>query len=313
MGYPDGYYYGQGRIICDTSTFSVGDTIRVRSVYNALQTEDKQVVTVGTPLIFTVPPYDYYKICKVVDIGGVDTEIGGVFTSIDYGQTYHTKVIDDTTLQGMQQLLNAHQENNIEIGHEITITVDNAPYPVILLDKNRYNNHEMIFGSKYIWKSYQWDSSTDGKGTYANSPLRTQCNDFYTRIDIADRTLIKDKQVVASAYQSHSSTNDKIWLPTPTELLGANAQQNQLSAEEKNNNVQFAYFVTQANRVKTLNGVANSYYTASGAYLSDYYRYWWCVKADGQSEITAYDSMPGAYTDRLIRGLLPCFHLTEDS
>ena len=68
MGYADGYYYGQGRIICDTSTFSVGDTIRVRSMTDSNKVWNKQVATVGTPLVFTVPCYDYYKICTVQDI-----------------------------------------------------------------------------------------------------------------------------------------------------------------------------------------------------------------------------------------------------
>lgn len=71
--------YAKGRIICNTSTMQVGDTVRVRSVTTNEYT-DKTVTIVGGYLVFNVLCKDYYKICMLqggghqITITGYDSE-----------------------------------------------------------------------------------------------------------------------------------------------------------------------------------------------------------------------------------------------
>ena len=113
---------GYARIICDTSTMTVGDTIRVKSVYNPTQYMDKQVVTVGTPVVFDLGFIkDYVKICMVQTINNVETEVGGVYKTLDYGQTIYVGIadFDKHSFAYVQSVLNNHQEVDLlSIGDE---------------------------------------------------------------------------------------------------------------------------------------------------------------------------------------------------
>lgn len=146
MGYADGYYYGQGRIICDTSTFSVGDTIRVRSMTDSSKVWNQQVATVGTALVFTVPCYDYYKICTVQTIDDTPTEIGGDYRTVDYGQTLFIDTLNLNSLAGHQGLLNAHQHTNkLAIGDEVPITVGGSDWIIQVADFNHYSANDIVW------------------------------------------------------------------------------------------------------------------------------------------------------------------------
>lgn len=299
MGYADGYYYGQGRIICDTSTFSVGDTIRVRSVYNALQTEDKQVVTVGTPLIFTVPPYDTYKVCQIQEINNVVTEIGGVEVNIGFGDFVNTTPLDTNSLAYVQSVLNNHQENYLlNIGDEKTIKINEGGTPKDIVFQlagiNVYNSHEAIFTSKVIL------STSQNGDPYSSSALRTKAQTFYSNIDDRDKQYIKNvtRQYLTSSLNV-GTYSDYCYVLGNKEITGSTAQASSVPAQQ-----QLPLFVTQANRIKTLNGTASAYWTAdSGVGSGGTYRAIY-INSSGSS---AFDYATNNF------GFVPSFTLLADS
>ena len=256
MGYADGFYYGQGRIICDTSTFSVGDTIRVRSVYNVSQTEDKQVVTVGTPLIFTVPPYDYYKVCKVVTISDVETEVGGEFVTIDYGQTHRSTVLDKESFTGIKAILNAHLENDVlNIGDTVNTKVSGNPWGMEIAGIDMSGGRNVVLVSKTCY------GNTNSLNT---DQIANRCNDFYTNLDETDKALVEQiRRQVLTNYNTGSGGSITYkdymaygWTPTRSEMDGTTLGSRVVS------NVQFPLFTTQANRVRhDSNGNAINWWT----------------------------------------------------
>lgn len=296
MGYPDGYYYGQGRIICDTSTFSVGDTIRVRSMTDSSKVWNQQVATVGTALVFTVPCYDYYKICTVQDIGGVATEIGGVYKTVDYGQTiYVDNMFDKSTLCGVQGILDSHNENQLNIGDSVFMNIQGGnKWETLVGAINPYSSHEVILVSKYLYDS----TFTFGANHTAKRNAETA---FYNLISADDKALLKDKQVNAGTYPNGSTAmvyTSKVWSPTSYELFGAIGGQSSFEAE---NNVQFAIFTSQVNRVKSvINGSPTHYATSSNAIS-------W---ADVQAFYVLSNGASTSSTSVVNTRVLPCFRLT---
>lgn len=302
MGYADGYYYGQGRIICDTSTFSVGDTIRVRSVYNALQTEDKQVVTVGTPLIFTVPPYDYYKICKVDEINNVETEIGGEYVTIDYGQTVRTKVVDKTSLSGIQAILNSHNESIISVGDSIMIhRIENGQIVdwEMLVGNIDLINHKIDFVSRYLSGVSQFYTTRVNTGDYANSTsIRPYLLDWVNSIVDNEKQYIKaiQRQCKQMGSSNFTTFEDKVFIPSVTELFGYQSGYNA-------NESQLQIFITQNERIKTYGGNAQTFWTRDG-YNNSLIA---LAPTTGTYNVGTVDYCDGS------RYVLPCFTLTADS
>ena len=301
MGYPDGYYYGQGRIICDTSTFSVGDTIRVRSMTDSSKVWNQQVATVGTALVFTVPCYDYYKICTVQDIGGVSTEVGGVYKTVDYGQTLFIDVIDKTTLGGIQGILNAHQEgSSLAVGDEVDITVGGNSWTMQVANIDT-SNHIVDFVSKNLYSTANWSSG--GDTWYSNSNACSQADSFYTNISANDKQYIKQKRISCSQAKWGTSasfeTLDKyVWLPKKVEIDGI-AISGDSSAYS-----QFAIFTTQANRIKTYNGTAIDWWSCDGASREGNPRAANYVNTTGVTNVNGVSE---------VLGICPCFRLTADS
>lgn len=291
MGYADGYYYGQGKIICDTATFTAGDTIRVRSMTDATKIWDKTVVTAGTPLIFEVPGKDYYKICTVQTISDVETEIGGVYKTIDYGQTLFINVLDKTTLGGIQGILNAHQEGSLlAIGDEVDITVNGNPWTMQIAGINIYHDHDVMLTSKHIWTTEvpKYDYTSSG---YA----RTDCQTFYSDISSEERQYIKE--VTRSCRQTNGTvkTYDDYCF-----VLGNKETLNEANYGFANNQVQMPLFVTAANRIKTFNGTAMGYWT------SDDYN-----TTNGVIYVTSSGILGLAGSGNL--GVVPSFMLIADS
>lgn len=303
MGYADGYYYGQGRIICDTSTFSVGDTIRVRSMTDSSKVWNQQVATVGTALVFTVPCYDYYKICTVQDIGGVATEIGGVYKTVDYGQTLFINVLDKTTLGGIQGILNAHQEGELlAIGDEANITVSGSPW-TMQIAKIDSSNHQVMLASKNVYTTSKYQNSN--AGGYRQILKSIVNTTFYDAIG-SEKQYIKEMQRTYAYTPSEGNyswanyTNDKVWLPSCIEVFG------KLPLGWSTNPTipqsQFPLFTTQANRIRTYNGTAKEWWTSDMANTN------YNVMEVGSSGAS---SVPNGTTTTA--GVLPCFMMEADS
>jgi hypothetical protein len=298
MGYPDGYYYGQGRIICDTSTFSVGDTIRVRSMTDSSKVWNQQVATVGTALVFTVPCYDYYKICTVQDIGGVATEVGGVYKTVDYGQTLFINVLDKTTLSGIQGILNPHQEGDLlNIGDEVKISIGGNPWIMQIANINTVD-HIIDFVSKEVYSKSVPTSANSVNYTTSPAPLRTIMQNIYNNIDANDKQFIKETTLCGS--QDGNTTNytifkDYVYACDRTAVDGL------VSGTPPIQRYQFALFATAANRVKQYQGSTSGWWTCDGAGSAGQ---WAKVNVSGN---VAGDAR--TYQE----GVVPCFRLTADS
>lgn len=292
---------GYARIICDTSTMTVGDTIRVKSVFNPTQYMDKQVVTVGTPVIFDLGFIkDYVKICMVQTINNVETEVGGVYKTLDYGQTiYVDNMFDKSTLRGIQGILDSHQENDLSIGDTVFIKIQGGnDWECQVGAINPYTQHEVILVSKYLY-----DSTFTFQSNHTNK--RNTENAFYNLISADDKALLKNKQVDGGTYPNGSTSlgyTTKVFCPTYYELMGASSNPPQ-SSYETENNVQWAIFTTSSNRIKFVNGGSAQIYATSSNAIS------W---ADVQVIYMQTTGVNGNNTAVSNCRVLPCFRLTAD-
>ena len=291
MGYADGYYYGQGRIICDTSTFSVGDTIRVRSMTDSSKVWNQQVATVGTALVFTVPCYDYYKICTVQTINDTPTEIGGVYKTVDYGQTLFIDVLDEHSFAFVQNALNNHQEVDLlNIGDEFPTktVIGGTPIDWVMQIGNiDGSSHIVDFVSKYVTSS----SFFSNAGYTNRTDLQNYLTSFYDNMRESDKRFIKDKTCTYQEGELRTIVQ-KVWIPSRNEVFGNTPTEN---------NTQLAIFTTQAGRIKTIQGGNASYWqlTSRNNFSSGYTD---CVSTTGAVDYTV-NPFP----------ILPCFRLTADS
>lgn len=294
----------KGVIICDTSTMTVGDTIRVRDVFDSQNVQNKQVATVGTPVIFEVEPYCYYKVCMVQTINDTPTEVGGVYYTVDLGQTIYVDVLDKTTVGGLQGLLNANMENLVEIGDEVDVYVGGSPVKFQVAGIDIYDSHEIILVAKYL-PNLQSAWSSSNSDTYGTSTLAQTLALYYDSIDQRDRQYIKQKTVNSSLNGNGgiNSSNHYVWCPTAWEIKGAG---NYYPATvEQATNVLLPLFTVSANRIKKVgneSGSANVYWTSSGG-----------TSTSGYSAMmdTTGLSVNGSRTGQA--HFLPAFHLTADS
>lgn len=304
MSWAETYKVGFAKIICDTSTMSVGDTIRVRSMTDSSLVMNKQVVTVGTPVIFDVGFIkDYVKICMVQDIGGTPTEIGGVYRTLDYGQTLYVDLLDKSTLGGLQGILNAHTETNfVNVGDEVNVRMLDSnlqPFNWVMQVGaiNLFSSHEIILVSKNIYSKQIFNSS---ETEYAYSSLRTYVQGLYNNIVDLDKPYIKDmSRQCFHRSNYYIAYTDKIWIPSFYEIFGSNPPVGGVTPTILNK--QFPIFTTQNNRIRTYNGTSNNWWTTDFRQANDVI---WSVDTSG-----AYQQK--GWTDSI--GVLPCFHLLADS
>ena len=313
MAFSDTKWGGFAKIIVDTSAMTVGDTVRVKSVTTGTN-YDKQVVTVGTPLIWETDIYkDYVKICMVQDIGGTPTEIGGLYRKLDYGETAYINALDKSTLQGMQGILNAHNELAVyNIGDEIKIKINDGTVKDWIMQVGRIDgaNHTIDLVSKYGYEAVYWyTSGSTVAGVYYSDATdaqsaRKRCQAFYNAIIESDRQFIKSTRRSCRSAQSTNAWkqfDDHVWLPNAYEIssgVGSNYQDSNVPK------TQFPIFTTQASRVKTdINGTARTWWTCDGYVANDKIAF--VVAPNGT---TGYYS-DGGYTSHLV----PCFRLTADS
>lgn len=291
MAYDDTKWGGFAKIIVDTSTLTAGDTVRVRSMTDANAIYDKTVVTAGTPILFETEIFkDYVKICKVQEIGGVATEIGGVYKTVDYGQTLFVQIIDKTTLRGWKDIVNSHSESSLlATGDEVDITVGTSPWTMINAGMGIYHAHDILLVSKYLY--------TTGSRINGNSLDST----FYAAIAQIDRECItKRTQQTQASGSTNLETKDRyVWSPCMQEITAGGSVP---ASSYTTPPVQLPIFTTQAQRIKSLVGGSA--------------REWWSCDGTAQSGYGYYITTAGAgsggrgQNDQL--GLLPCFWLVAD-
>lgn len=308
MGFSDIKWGGFATIMVDTSTMSIGDKVRVKSIKTG-QNYDKTVATVGTPLIWETEIYkDYVKICMVQTISDVETEIGGVYRECDYGQTlFIDDVFDKSTLRSIQNILNAHNEADIlNIGDRVDIEYGGNPWTMLIGAIDLYDSHEVIFVSDKILSVANFDTNTTASTKFYNSStMRNYVLSFYDAIGVNDKQYIK-KMAKSGRISSQNATSpswggfeDYVWIPNRKEIDGDNLDDPDVPKH------QFPIFVTSANRIKNYNGNAKEWFTCDGVY------------SDGQATRRSYNvSTNGSVSTYYFNsqyGILPCFRLTADS
>lgn len=292
LGGGGGSLGGKGMIIVDTATMTAGDVVRVRDVFDSQNVQNKSVVTTGTPLYFEVNPYCYYKACMVQDINDTPTEIGGMYTTIDVGQTVYVNVLDKTTLGGIQGILNAHQETSLlNIGDEVDIKVNGSPETFVLAHLNAYASHSAIFCKKQATGSL--NNST---AYYRTGGQKAWCESYYNTIAEKDKQFIKQKTVSAAYAGSVDNTTDNyVWSPTAYECGYYDSSIN--SGEANNpNNTKFDLFATAQGRTRNI--------------------WWWTATHWGGGSYYSYVAVDtnGVFQNGSSGiAMLPCFMLTADS
>lgn len=290
MAYDDTKWGGFAKIIVDTSTLTAGDTVRVRSMTEANAIYDKTVVTAGTPLLFETEIFkDYVKICTVQEIGGVATEIGGVYKTVDYGQTLFVQIIDKTTLRGWKDIVNSHSESSLlATGDEVDITVGTSPWTMVNAGMGIYHAHDILLVSKYLY--------TTGSRINGNS----LDSSFYSAIAQKDRECItiRTQQTQASGSTTLQTNDRYIWSPCMQEITAGGAVP---AASYITPPVQFPIFTTQGQRIKSLNGSVREWWSCDGTQQNGYGYY-----------ITTAGAGSGGRGQNDQLGLLPCFWLVAD-
>jgi hypothetical protein len=255
---------------------------------------NQQVATVGTALVFTVPPYDYYKICTVQTINDTPTEVGGVYKTVDYGQTLFIDIIDKKSLAFAQSVLNNHQEAEaLSVGDETIIVVGGHDW-IMQVGRIDSANHIIDFVSKYIY------AKTTLRTYYGSSEARTIAQSFYTAIAQKDKQYIKEMtREYGRSGTSWTRYTDYVWIPTSIEAANTEG-----SSWDPPTGMftQLPIFTTQASRIRQYEGVNTAWWTTDEREASGNPTYY----IDGSGALQS-----GAKSNNY--GVLPCFRLTADS
>ena len=301
MGFSDIKWGGFATIMVDTSTMSVGDKVRVKSIKTG-QNYDKTVVTVGTPLIWETEIYkDYVKICMVQTISDVETEIGGVYRECDYGQTIFTNIIDKTSITGIQSILNTHREAELlSIGDEVVTKISTDNW-ILQVGKIDAENHEVILVSKHIWALARVSGSSRSNYTSSDN-LKASMELFYSNMQSRDKSLIKD----TTKYSGNNDTSGgayftaKVYPLNYKEITGENPQNGSAQPVAQS---QLPLFSTQASRIKTWNGTPYIWFSCDGGWGTT--ETWCGIDSTGAGSRSVNKTY--AY------GVVPAFRLIADS
>ena len=287
----------KGRFICNTNALQIDDVIRVKSLTNPTNVYEATVETIGETILFNVPGMDYYKVCLVQEIDDTPTEIGGIKTTLDIGESRYVNVIDKTSLSGIQAILNAHLENQeLSVGDEISVVVGDENYIMQIAAIDLYETHEVILVGKDQWKTSRW-TTDDANINYANSIARTTAQSFYTQLDEDERSLIKSMDREGIYYNSHVLYSDYVYIPNCTEVNG-----NQVGTQAPQRpRLQFTLFNNSYDRIK-FNG-------------NDVITWWISDVVPDTPDYASYVAENGGVAsgaDTNTRGIIPCFHLVAD-
>lgn len=304
MGYDDGYYYGQGKLIC-TST-AEADNGKAVSVKNTDGKTWSGTLADGK-CVFTLPPRDVYTISLMAkeEVQYSTTVIMG------YGDCMVVEVgMDKTTPLGIKAIVNAGLEDDfflagdqvtvMEGGSEVTFDVLHVGYRV-----SEYGHNIILGRHDCMPNAKQMQSANTNAGGYKATLIATYLDgEYYSGLSDEWQKVISEYAFQASiGSQSTTLQNEehKVWIPMEYNIFGATTS---AAATEHTvgGNEQFAYFATAANRVKSINGAACN---------------WWeCSPFAGSSASFCYVTAAGAasyaYASSAF-GVLPCFMIAADN
>lgn len=312
MGYADGFYYGQNKIVITSEV--AGDSGKLVTVTSSGGTVYSDTFDANLELSFTVPGNDRYDIIKYSD-GTPTTEEYTNVVYAQYGGYHEIKVAYDTdSFAGIQEILNNHKENDLlDIGDEVSITLayNNIPmtWQIAAINHDPAYAHQVIFTPKWCLPTGRGMNNTSTNvGGWNSSAMRTWLNgDFFNsyipadlQLLIADRDIISSQGSMSNALQT---ATDKIWLPREYEIIGAVSHA--FETEHTGGGAeQFPIFATASNRIKT--------YGQDGSAT-----YWWecspyVSNSTGFCSVSGSGTASSQSTSSDAYGIAPCFHLIAD-
>ena len=203
---------------------------------------------------------------------------------------------DKTSWQGIQNILDAHKELDLlSIGDEIRTSIGGADTVFQIAALDLYDTHEVIFVAKNLYASMKFNETNSGV-TWANCSLRTYLNNTFKGFLEED---IQKNMKQLSIYSYGTTSDNYVWVPREYEYLGSI---NHSQPTEANYCNQYPIFATAIQRVRTYNGSATTWYSAS-RYLNTEYGTCWVDNNGGGN---------GDTNMTVKRGILPCFRFTAD-
>lgn len=164
--------------------------------------------------------------------------------------------LNKDTWQGIQNILNAHLENDyFTVGDSYPVTLNTGEivyYRIAAI--NHDASHQLIFEPQYCLETArQMNTSNTNAGGWNACALRSWLNNtyFYSLPDdlqavIAERTF---QTSIGSQNSTLQTSSDKIWLPKEYEIFGGVSYA--ASSEKTSTTSQFPIYAITSNRVKT--------------------------------------------------------------
>ncbi len=273
MGFADGFYFGQNKIIV-TSAVS-GDSGKVVTVTSSGGTTQTQTLDSTLALAFTVAPNDKYTIVKY----GSDGTTAEYTTELlcGYGGYHEVEVgMDPTTPEGIQAILNNDLENDLlAVGDEIAVTLNTSEdITLVIMAINHDQDGQVILGTKNaLATTQQHQTSNTNSGGWKNSLIRTWLNEtFLYQLPEEWQGVIAERSVDHSIGAQSTSLNtvtDSIWLPREAEIFTSTTY---AATTEKSSGgaTIFDWYATSGNTIKKLgdDGSAYAWWEAS-AFVSN--------------------------------------------
>jgi len=306
MSYDSLTYFGSGTLVCKSS--SVLDNGKTVSVTGGGRTWSG--VMADGMCVFKMLPYKQKY--TVYLINGDDVEYStevifgfGDYKEIDIG-------LDKTTWKGLKAIVNAGLESEmLAVGDQISAVVggETQVFDILHIDYRRgvYGNNIVLGKHTCLANTKQMNVSDTNVGGY-NATLIADFldNDYFESLPSDMRSVITEMTYQASIGNKGTALQNeehKVWLPLEYNIFGATtyAAATEVTAGGAE---QFAYFTTDANRIKTLGDTGSACV-------------WWLSSPSvgGTAHFCDVASAGAAYSNSASNslGVVPCFLIAADA
>jgi len=241
-----------------------------------------------------------------ISLEEIPTEIGGVYKTVDYGQTLFVDTLNKYTLAGVQALLNAHQESTeLQIGDEVPITLNGETVTMLIGAINLYNSHEVRFVCKNSTSDNVSGYQIPNSYMWSNAPMQQYLDSLYSQIAEKDKQYIKQETRYAQYHNgsgwTYESYSPYIYTLNYKEVMGDNDTQHPQGVTR----LQYPLLTTQVSRIRTPKngGGAVNWGLSDFGHVSGGYNYEYAVNTTGG--VSQYVGNPYS--------AVPCFTLRADS
>ena len=304
MGFVDVFYYGQGKLVCKTtSSADNGKTVSVVSSGG----RSWSGTMASLKCEFVLPPKDIYTV-SLIDNGVTQYTTKVIF---GYGEYKEVMVgLDKTTPLGIKAIVNAGLEDDFfQAGDQVLVNEGGSDvrYDVVHVGyrKALYGHNIVLQRHDCMTQTKAMNSSNTNAGGYKQTLMAAYLdNEVYESYSQAWQDAISEITFQASiGSQSTTLQNEehKVWLPMEYNIFGATTYAAG-TEHTSGGNEQFAYYATAANRIKSIGGAA-CYWWECSPYVSNSTDF--CnVNASGAA---SRGGASGA------GGVAPCFMIAADA